>query len=193
MAELLQNTSNLKKVQDKETEFLLIYLFLFLKLPLFSLKNIIFDNIVLYSAYADDRTFFLSDEDSVIEAVNVFHKFSLVSGLKPNEAKREIGVISVLKGVSLALCSMDCIDLTKKTIKTLRIYFSYNKKLETEENFIRHVRKIEKVLKLWRMRNLTLERKITIFKTLAISKTIHFSLVTNVPTQIINELNKIQK
>ena len=160
-------------------------------------KNIkginIFDNIFLYSAYADDTTFFLSDEDSVIEVINAFHKFSLVSGLKPNEAKCEIAGIGVLKGVSLALCGMDCIDLTKKTIKVLGIHFSYNKKLETEENFIRHVRKIEKVLKLWRMRNLTLEGKITIFKTLAISKIIHLSLVTNVSMEIINELKKIQK
>ena len=75
----------------------------------------------------------------------------------------------------------------------LGIHFSYNKKLETEENFIRHVRKIEKVLKLWRMPNLTLEGKATIFKTLARFKIIHLSLVTNVPRQIINELNKIQK
>ena len=37
----------------------------------------------------------------------------------------------------------------------LVIHISYNKKLETEENFIRHVRKVEKVQKLWRMRNLT--------------------------------------
>ena len=43
------------------------------------------------------------------------------------------------------------------------------------------------------MRNLTLQRKITIFKTLVISKIIHLSLVTNASTQIINELNKIQK
>ena len=47
------------------------------------------------------------------------------------------------------------IVLTKKTIKILRIHFSYNKKHETEENFSRHVRKIEKVLKLWEMGNLT--------------------------------------
>ena len=40
---------------------------------------------------------------------------------------------------------------------------------------------------------MTLEGKNTIFKTLAKSKIIHLSLVTNVPTQIINELNKIQK
>ena len=125
--------------------------------------------------------------------MNAFDKFSLVSGLKPNEAKSEKAGIGVLKGVSLALCGMDSIGLTKKTMKILGIHFSYCKKLETKENFIRHVRKIEKVLKLWRMRNLTLEGKITIFKTLAISKIIHLSLVTNFPMEIINKLNKIQK
>ena len=88
---------------------------------------------------------------------------------------------------------MDCIDLTKKTIQILGTHFSHNKKLETEENFIRNIWKIEKVLKLWRMRKLTVEGKIIIFKTLAISKIIHLSLVTNVPTEIINERNKIQK
>ena len=162
MAELLQNTSNFKKVQDKETQFLLIYLFLFTFIK--ENKNIkcvnIFDNVFLYSDYADDTTFFLSDEDSVIEVINAFHRFSLVSGLKPNEAKCEIAAIGVLKGASLALCDIDCIDLTKKTIKVLGIHFSYNKKLETEENFIRRVWKIEKVLKLWRIQNLTLEGKL---------------------------------
>ena len=38
-----------------------------------------------------------------------------------------------------------------------------------------------------------MEGKITVFKTLAISKIIHLSLITNVPTEIINELNKIRK
>ena len=81
-------------------------------------KNIeginIFDNKSVYFAYADDTTFFLSDEDSVIEVMNAFDKLSLLSGLKPNEAKCEIAGIGVLKEVSLALCGMDCIDLTKK-------------------------------------------------------------------------------
>ena len=76
-------------------------------------KNIkginIFDNIFLYSAYADDTTFFLSDEDSVIEVINAFHKFSLVSGLKPNKANCETARIGVLKGVSLAFRVMECI------------------------------------------------------------------------------------
>ena len=36
-------------------------------------------------------------------------------------------------------------------------------------------------------------RKITIFKTLAISKIIHLPLIANVPMEITNKLNKIQK
>ena len=46
----------------------------------------------------------------------------------------------------MTLCDIDCIELTKEPIKIVGIHFSYNKKLENEENFIRHVQKIEKVL-----------------------------------------------
>ena len=62
----------------------------------------------------------------MIEVINTFHKFSFASGLKPNETKCEIAAISVLKGVSLALCGMDCIDLTKKTMKVLGTHWSEN-------------------------------------------------------------------
>ena len=55
------------------------------------------------------------------------------------------------------------------------------------------LKKIENVLKIWRTRNLKVHGKITIFKTLAISKVIHLALVTNVPHIIIDQLNKIQK
>ena len=43
------------------------------------------------------------------------------------------------------------------------------------------------------MRSLTLEGKITIFKTLAISKIIHLASVTVLPNSTITELNKIHK
>ena len=64
--------------------------------------------------------------------MNAFDKISLVCGLKPSEAKCEIAGIGVLKGVSLAICDMDCVDLTQKT-KILGIHFSFNKKLETRK------------------------------------------------------------
>ena len=69
----------------------------------------------------------------------------------------------------------------KKSVKILVIHFSCNKKTENEENVIKLIQKIENVLKIWRTRNLTVQGKIMISKTLAISKVIHLALVTNVP------------
>ena len=43
------------------------------------------------------------------------------------------------------------------------------------------------------MRNLSLLGKISIFKTLAVSKIIHLTLVTSVPSSTIDLLHKIQK
>ena len=42
------------------------------------------------------------------------------------------------------------------------------------------------------MRRLTLEGKIIVFKTLAISKIVFLSLTSKVPTEIISELGRIQ-
>ena len=95
-----------------------------------------FDHTFLYTAYADDTTFFLKDKESVKKVMNVFGTFSIYSGLKPNKSKCEIAGISVLKGVSMELCGVECTDLTKNSVKILGIHFSYNKKIENEENFI---------------------------------------------------------
>ena len=153
----------------------------------------IFNHTFLYTAYSDDTTFFLSNQQSVTEVIKVFEQFSLFSGLKPNKSKCEVAGIGALKGVSVALCGMECIDLTTKTIKILGIHFSYNSNVKNNENFMKHIRKIEQVLKLWRMRYLSIEGKITAFKTLAFSKIIHLALVTDVPKSTILALNKIQK
>ena len=79
-----------------------------------------------------------------------------------------------------------------KKFSKLGIHFSYNNKTGDEENFIKLIKSIENVLKIWRRRNLKVQPKIKIFKTLAISKVIHFALFTNVPHIIIDQLNKIR-
>ena len=70
----------------------------------------------------------------------------------------------------IALCGIDYIDLTDDVIKILRIYFSYKRKLEQEKNFSNHIVKIQNILKLWKLRNLTIERRIVVFKSLPIFK-----------------------
>ena len=146
----------------------------------------------MYSAYADDTTFFLRVKRSIKELINTFAAFSKYPGLKPNHEKCEIAGIGVLKSVKVAFCGMKCIDLCNDTIKITGIHFLYNKKKRNEKNFLDSITKIQNVLKVWRMRHLTLEGKIIVFKTLAISK-IFLSLISKVPTEIISELERIQK
>ena len=77
-------------------------------------------------------------------------------------------------------------------VKILGIYYYYNEKLKIQENFKRHIIKMKKVLQIWRVRDLSITRKITVFKTLEISNIVHFALVKTIPNLIIQEL-KIQK
>ena len=53
--------------------------------------------------------FFKKDKVSVLETLDIFHKFPLVSGLSPNKTKCEIAGIGTLKGVNVALCGMKCL------------------------------------------------------------------------------------
>ena len=90
--------------------------------------------------------------------------FSRFSGLIPNSSKCGIAGIGVLKEVKVAKYG---------------IY--YNEKLKVEENFCLIIANIQRVLKLWKLRNLTVEGKILIFNTLALSKIIFQAFVTPTP------------
>ena len=77
--------------------------------------------------------------------------------------------VGALKKVKVEICGIKCIDLTK-AIKILEVFFSYDKNLQLEKNFRKTILNIERILKMWRRRNLTLEGKVIIFKTLALSE-----------------------
>ena len=101
-----------------------------------------FDHTFLYTAYADDTTFFLKDKESVKVVMNVFDTFPIYSGSKPNKSKwhPEMGVNGTLWN-GMYKCN-------KKSVKILCINFSYNKKIENEENFIKLIKKIKKVFSI---------------------------------------------
>ena len=62
-----------------------------------------------------------------------------------------------------------------------------------QNNLITAIKKIQQVLRLWNSRTLTLEGRIMIFKTLAISTIVYLVLITNVPKETVEELQEIQK
>ena len=81
----------------------------------------------------------------------------------------------------MAVCGLRCVDLNNDTLKILGTHFSYNEKLKEEKKFYKNVTDIQRVLNMWKMRNLTLEGKIAILKTIAISKIAFQSFIATVP------------
>ena len=80
----------------------------------------------------------------------------------------------------MAVCGMRCIDLNFDRLKILGTHFSYNEKLK-ENNFYKIVTDMQRVLKIWKRRRLTLEEKIVILKTIAISKIVFQAFIITVP------------
>ena len=88
----------------------------------------IFQPTYLYSAYADNTTFFLRYKRSVKEFLNAF---------ATNHEKCKIAGIGVLKSVKVAVCGMKCIDLCNDTIKITGVHFSHNKEKRNKKKFSR--------------------------------------------------------
>ena len=79
---------------------------------------------------------------------------------------------------------MTCFDLVSNIVKILAIYYSYNGMLKTHENFKSHILKMEKILRIWRIRDLSIAGKVTGFKSLIIPNIVHLALVKTVPNSI---------
>ena len=84
----------------------------------------------------------------------------------------------------MAVCGIESVDLTRHAIMILGMYFSYNVNLINQKNYCKAIKT---------MRNLSIEGKIVVFKTLAITKLIYLALLTVIPNHITEEVVKIQK
>ena len=85
------------------------------------------------------------------------NSFANFPGLKPNKTKCEIAGTGVLNEVQMALCGMKWVNLNNKTVTILGVYFLYNKNLEQDKNFCKYVIKIGNILKLWHIRQSSLQ------------------------------------
>ena len=105
----------------------------------------------------------------------------------------EICRLGPLKGVEMAVCGMQSFDLTREAIRILGIYFSYNINLNNQKNYCKAITSIHGILKLWRMRVVSIKGKIVVFKTLAISKLVFLALLTVILSHITDKIAKMQK
>ena len=136
------------------------------------------------SQFADDTTLFMKYcENNLRVCMSVLHDFYLISGLKINVEKTKAIKFGTLRDSGMNLCDDLELIWTRK-FTSLGIEYDIDKlQLITDLNIKPKLIEMEKLVSIWKNRNLTLIGKITIIKTLLISKIIHILLSLPSPSE----------
>ena len=140
------------------------------------------------SQYADDTTAFCKDIESLGKLLELLDLFKDCSGLKLNQSKSEAMWLGKNANKTDTLFG---VQWPQRSISALGISFSYNLRLCEQENFLQKVNKIQKLFNIWSQRDLSLYGKITIAKTLGLSKLIFVSACTHTPPYYIDIINRL--
>ena len=76
------------------------------------------------------------------------------------------------------------------SIKALGIHFGYNKHELEERNWLEKIESIKKCLKIWNCRDLSLQGRVLIIKTVALAKVVYLLTALSVPKWVINIINR---
>lgn len=137
---------------------------------------------------ADDTTVFLRTDNDIVQLILEIKRFSKASGLILNTAKTK-GLI--LGNYGRNTRTIHGIDFPKTAIKSLGVYFGKNKRECLQLNWDSLLEDIQNLLNSWKKRNLTYFGKITVIKTLAISKCNHLLQNINTPNEILTKLDRL--
>ncbi len=145
------------------------------------------DKQVKMSCYADDMCLFVRDVNSAKCVMNVFRDFETCSSLQVNYNKTEaMWIGSTRNNVSKPLD----VHWTKK-VKVLGVYFTYNDKDFYNLNYDDKLKSLERVVNMWRQRDLSVIGKITIVKTFGFSKLMYTASMIGMPVHIQKKVNDI--
>ena len=145
----------------------------------------------LLEIYADDLSVFLEpNSDNLRNTINILSSFYELSGLKISVKKTSAIWFGKNHDSNIKLCP----DLNlnwAKSFTLLGINFDNNLS-NMQTNFNNKVEKVEKMLSSWSYRYLTPYGKVTIVKSLGLSKISHIALVIPNPNKdMIKRLNTI--
>ena len=135
--------------------------------------------------FADDMGIFLDgSENSLRNTLNLIDQFSKFSGLKPNYDKTKCIWIGSKKGSTTRLCKNIHLEWTDEPFSLLGIKFSTNLKDIAELNFTDRLNDIQNSILMWNKRNLTVLGKITVVKTILLSKLTHLLISLPSPNKV---------
>ena len=144
------------------------------------------EEVFTISQLADDTTLFLSDLNSLKRAIMLLDHFSIISGLLLNKAKSQM---LHLGRYIQHLPDNIGIKLIDGSFKTLGVWFSIDREAMYQTNFNNCIEKMSCQLNIWKQRGLSLKGKITILKSLAVSKMIYLSSMLPVPGWFIKKVD----
>ena len=158
-----------------------------------SIKGIKFNNKeIKIIQFADDTSIFLDgSECSLQTTLNIIETYGSYSGLKMNKEKSELIWFGQKKHSKSVLCKESKLSWGATDFKLLGITFSTNLNEIHAKNYDQVIRNISKTILCWKKRILTPLGKITVLKTIIMSKFIH--LFQSLPTPQENIVKKITK
>ena len=120
--------------------------------------------------------------------MNIIEEYSKFSGLKANRDKTEALWIGRDKTSSEKPSN---IKWNSKGINILGIYFSHNQDEMVSENLKRKIEDSEKLINIWKRRNLTLIGRIQVVKTFIIPKFLYLSSSMVIPKNYVERIQKL--
>ena len=151
------------------------------------------DKDVLLSLFADDTTLYLDgSEESFTESIKMLDIFSKISGLKVNNDKTQIAWIGSSRNSNVKYMRDKNFIWDPGTFKVLGIHFSVNTNEITNINFEGKIDEVKREISRWNKRNMTPLGKITIIKTLIVSKLTHLLInLPDPPLRFLKELDTV--
>ena len=123
---------------------------------------------------ADDTTLFLSDINSLKLVLKMLQNFEKISGLKLNQSKTEILQIGVPLTSNYSLLKL---KWEKEKIYALGSWFYKDHKKSISETYEKRLDMLQSTINFWAQRQLTWIGRVTVIKTLCISK-INYAIST---------------
>ena len=138
------------------------------------------------------KTFFVKDKQSLNRILKLVANFELFSNLKANE-KCEVCWLGKSKYRRDKPGNCKLISLVTGPIKILGVHFSLDKALSRDKFFSDLLAEMRAIIKTWKIRNLTLEEKVIIFRSLIASKPVYIASLVHTPKCVVEAIQIVHK
>lgn len=129
------------------------------------------------SQYADDTILYLADDDSLREVVEILKIYEEVTGSKINKEKTKYKYLGTWEGRRENICDY---TLCEGPMDILGISFG-NKEGDAIWNWKGKMAEVERKLRLWKMRKLTITGKVLVIKSEVVPKLLYLGYVFPMP------------